>query len=122
MRIDALAVFILGSFVPPIGSQGPGAGHVRGFRTPCPTAFRVAREGFSGICHENTKTRNESDCFVLSCFRGYPEFMRLAVASWTPLESIDSPTATVDNQGDMFLAATSLVLISVGINLPTITG
>ena len=38
------------------------------------------------------------------------------------VESVDSLTATVDNQGEMFLAAASLVLISVGINLPTITG
>jgi len=38
------------------------------------------------------------------------------------VESVDSLPATVDNQGEMFLAAASLVLISVGINLPTVTG
>jgi hypothetical protein len=42
--------------------------------------------------------------------------------SRTPIESVDSLPATVDNQGEMFLAAASLVLISVGINLPTVTG
>ena len=70
MRIDALAVFIL-------GSKGSGANMFADFRR------RVQRP------------------FV---------------------ESVDSLPATVDNQWEMFLAAASLVLISVGINLPTVTG
>jgi hypothetical protein len=63
----------------------------------------VERDGFSGLA---TKTRKHEMNPIVRF----------------PIESVDSLTATVDNQGEMFLAAATLVLISVGINLPTVTG
>jgi hypothetical protein len=88
-----------------------------------PFAWSAMASG--GLATENTKTQNESirfRDFVLSWLSAGSCDGPQPSASWTPIESIDSLTATVDNQGEMFLAAASLVLISVGISLPTITG
>jgi hypothetical protein len=68
--LGCVATFVVAGFSRPCGP--PKGGHYVSL-----VILEIAHYGFSldtiVICHENTKTRNETDrtVFVLSCFRGY---------------------------------------------------